>query len=103
MDRRHLLWGGAGVLALAAASRVVAGSGKSTRPETFEVARSDVEWRERLSPAQYAVLRQEGTERPYSSPLNNEKRPGTFDCAGCDMPLFSSSTKFDSHTGWPSF
>jgi peptide-methionine (R)-S-oxide reductase len=103
MNRRHLLWGGAGALVLAAASRVVARSGKTAKSETFEVARSDAEWRDRLSPAQYAVLRQEGTERPYSSPLNSEHRAGTFDCAGCDLPLFSSSTKFDSHTGWPSF
>jgi peptide-methionine (R)-S-oxide reductase len=71
--------------------------------EHFEVAYSDAEWRRRLSPAQYEVLRREGTERPYSSPLNDEHRAGTFACAGCAQPLFSSRTKFDSHTGWPSF
>jgi peptide-methionine (R)-S-oxide reductase len=64
---------------------------------------SPAEWRKRLSPAAYAVLRDEGTERPNSSPLNNEKRSGTFVCAGCRLPLFSSKTKFDSGTGWPSF
>ena len=64
---------------------------------------SDAEWRKRLSPAAYAVLRQEGTERPFSSPLNNEKRNGTFLCAGCRLPLFSSKAKYDSGTGWPSF
>ncbi len=64
---------------------------------------SDAEWRKRLSPAAYAVLRQEGTERPFSSPLNNEKRAGTFLCAGCRLPLFSSKAKYDSGTGWPSF
>ncbi|WP_371132730.1 peptide-methionine (R)-S-oxide reductase MsrB [Methyloversatilis sp.] len=64
---------------------------------------SDAEWRKRLSPGQYAVLRNEGTERPRSSPLNDEKRRGTYHCAGCDLPLFSSDTKYESGTGWPSF
>ncbi|MBD1195074.1 peptide-methionine (R)-S-oxide reductase MsrB [Vulcanococcus sp. Clear-D1] len=64
---------------------------------------SDAEWKRRLSPAAYQVLRKEGTERPFSSPLNNEKRAGTFNCAGCDLPLFSSKAKYDSGTGWPSF
>jgi len=61
------------------------------------------EWRKRLTPEQFAVLRQEATERPGSSPFNSEKRKGTFACAGCDLPLFDSSTKFESGTGWPSF
>ena len=64
---------------------------------------SDSEWRQRLSPAAYAVLRREGTERPFSSPLNSEKRAGTFLCAGCALPLFSSKAKYESGTGWPSF
>jgi peptide-methionine (R)-S-oxide reductase len=71
--------------------------------ETFEVTHSDAEWRKQLDGPQYAVLRQEGTERPFSSPLNNEHRPGTFFCAGCDLALFASKTKFESGTGWPSF
>ena len=69
----------------------------------FPVTLSEAEWRKRLSPAAYDVLRQEGTERPYSSPLNKEHRAGTFACGGCALPLFSSKTKFESGTGWPSF
>ena len=69
----------------------------------FEVTRSDEEWRKRLTPNQYDVLRHEGTERPFTSPLNDEHRAGRFTCAGCALELFSSKTKFDSGTGWPSF
>jgi len=64
---------------------------------------SDSEWQQRLSPAAYAVLRRVGTERPFSCPLNSEKRAGTFLCAGCALPLFSSKAKYESGTGWPSF
>ena len=71
--------------------------------EGFEITLSDAEWRARLSDAQFAVLREEDTERAGSSPLDKEMRTGTFACAGCDLPLFASSTKFDSGTGWPSF
>ena len=63
----------------------------------------DAQWKQRLTPAQYDVLRHEGTERPNSSVLNGEKRKGGYHCAGCDLPLFSSDMKFDSGTGWPSF
>lgn len=69
----------------------------------FPVHKSDADWRATLTPAEYRVLREAGTERPFSSPLNAEKRPGTFVCAGCGQPLFSSETKFESGTGWPSF
>lgn len=65
--------------------------------------RSNAEWKKLLTPAQYYVLREEGTETPYSSPLNHEKRNGMFACAGCDLDLFPSKLKFDSGTGWPSF
>ena len=70
---------------------------------SFEFALSGSEWRKRLGPERYRILREAGTERPYSSPLNKEHRRGTFACAGCGLPLFSSTTKFDSGTGWPSF
>ena len=69
----------------------------------FEVTHTDAEWRALLTPDQYAVLRQQATERAFSSPLDHEKRAGTFPCAGCSLALFSSTTKFDSGTGWPSF
>ncbi len=69
----------------------------------FPLVLSEEEWRKRLTDKQYYVLREEGTERPWSSPLNDEKREGTYVCAGCDLPLFESNKKFDSGTGWPSF
>ena len=72
-------------------------------PEVFEVTHTDDEWRQLLKPNQYAVLRHESTERPFTSPLNDEHRAGRFACAGCALELFSSTTKFDSGTGWPSF
>jgi peptide-methionine (R)-S-oxide reductase len=69
----------------------------------YPVMHTDAEWRRLLNPAAYAVLRQEDTERPYTSPLNNEHRAGIFHCAGCNWPVFSSKNKYDSGTGWPSF
>jgi peptide-methionine (R)-S-oxide reductase len=71
--------------------------------DTTPVVKSDDEWRKELAPEAYDVLRHEGTERPFTSPLNDEHRPGIFACAGCALPLFSSAMKFDSGTGWPSF
>ena len=71
--------------------------------QKFEVTRTDAEWRKLLTPEQYEVLRHEATERPFTSELNNEKRRGTFACAGCALEVFSSTTKFESGTGWPSF
>ena len=69
--------------------------------ESLKVSKD--EWRKRLDPMQFAILREEGTERPSSSPLNNEKRPGVFACVGCNLPLFTSDMKYESGTGWPSF
>jgi peptide-methionine (R)-S-oxide reductase len=74
-----------------------------TAGESFAVQKTEAEWRALLSPEAFKVLRQHGTERPGTSPLNAEKRAGTFDCAGCGTPLFEASTKFESGTGWPSF
>lgn len=71
--------------------------------EVYEITRSDAEWHKLLTLEQFYVLRKAGTERPFSSPLDGEKRNGVFACAGCALPLFSSRTKFDSGTGWPSF
>ncbi|MGE0310651.1 MAG: peptide-methionine (R)-S-oxide reductase MsrB [Lautropia sp.] len=75
-------------------------AGASTRPK---LTLSEAEWKKRLSPAAFDVLRHEGTERPFSSALNDEKRAGIYACAGCDAPLFDHTMKFDSGTGWPSF
>jgi peptide-methionine (R)-S-oxide reductase len=98
--------GGAALAALAVAGGVLVrwrSGGANAATETFEVTRTPDEWRKLLTPEQYAVLREAGTERPFTSVLNDEKRRGVFACAGCDLPLFSSETKFDSGTGWPSF
>ncbi len=78
-------------------------AGNPANPETFEVHHSEEEWRKLLGGAAFRVLRQEDTERPFTSPLLEEHRAGMFRCAGCALPLFSSETKFESHTGWPSF
>ena len=92
MTRRALL---AGSIIGMTVGRIAA----SSAAQTFEVVHSDAEWRKLLTPAQYAVLRQAGTERPFTSPLLNEHRHGSFACAGCELALFSSDTKFESGTG----
>ena len=89
-----------GTAAVAATCVLVSGRGSAA---SFEVQRSTDEWRRRLGPARYHILREEGTERAFTSPLLKEKRKGTFACAGCGLPLFSSAAKYDSRTGWPSF
>lgn len=104
MNRRNVLLGSAAtaVLFAALASRRLS-PGAESRAESFEVTKTDAEWRATLSPAQFAVLRQEGTETPWTSPLLEEHRKGIFHCAGCDLAAYASETKFDSGTGWPSF
>lgn len=103
--RRSALAAGTSALGLAIAGAL----GWKLRPAAaaeataFEVQHTDAEWRKLLTPAQYAVMRHEGTERPFTSPLNDEHREGVFACAGCQLDAFSSKTKFDSGTGWPSF
>jgi len=104
--RRRILLGTAvlGALAWSASLREsIAAAAPGTPTDTFAVTHSDAEWRQLLTPQQYAVLRTAATERPFSSALNDEHRPGIFGCAGCAHDLFSSTTKFDSGTGWPSF
>ena len=102
MLRRGLLLA-AGAAILAAAANTQRRGGRARAATSFDVTRTEAEWRTRLTPGQYSVLRGEGTEWPYSSPLLHELRPGRFACAGCDLDVFSSTTKFDSGTGWPSF
>jgi peptide-methionine (R)-S-oxide reductase len=102
LHRRAVLTAGASFFALAAAPSITRANEMSTATIDFKKL-SDAEWKTRLSPAAYDVMRHEGTERAFTSPLNNEKRKGTFACAGCDLPLFASETKFESGTGWPSF
>ncbi|MEL7687161.1 peptide-methionine (R)-S-oxide reductase MsrB [Citromicrobium bathyomarinum] len=89
---------GGGVASLALVS-----CGRSVEAKNFPVSRSEAEWRKRLTAAEFRVLREEGTERAYSSPLDKEKRAGTYACAGCGNAVYSSEHKYDSGTGWPSF
>jgi peptide-methionine (R)-S-oxide reductase len=106
ITRRELALGALTLTALAGlgfgASKWRAAGAKAAEGQ-FEVTRTPDEWRKLLTPEQYAVLRQEDTEAAFTSPFNDEKRKGVFACAGCDLPLFTSETKFDSGTGWPSF
>ena len=91
---------GAGIAALVAGGLI---PGTAASAASFKIQRSPADWRKRLGPQRYAILREAGTERAYSSPLNDEHRKGVFACAGCALPLYSSAAKFESHTGWPSF
>jgi peptide-methionine (R)-S-oxide reductase len=103
-DRRKFLLGSTAVLAMAATPFVLRPMASSHAAEgIFAVSMTEEEWQQKLTPEQYAVLRQEGTERPWTSPLLDEHREGTFHCAGCDLALFDAATKYESNTGWPSF
>jgi peptide-methionine (R)-S-oxide reductase len=101
MTRRRFVF--AGLATLTAACGSPHRQAEARAAESFEVTHTDAEWRKLLTPDQYAVLRHEATEPPFTSPLLHEKRRGTFACAGCALDLFSSATKFESGTGWPSF
>ena len=98
-DRRSVLR----LLALSGASLALAACGSRAAARDWKVSYSDAQWRKRLTASEYRILREAGTERPHSSPLDKEKRAGTFVCAGCGNALYSSKTKYDSGTGWPSF
>ena len=106
-DRRGFLTilGGLGLAAAALGSQLIGGRSRAlAQPRgKFPMQLSDAEWHKKLTPAQYDVLREEGTERAFTSPLNDEHRHGVFACAGCGTKAFRSETKFDSGTGWPSF
>ena len=100
MIRRRFLAAWGGILLM---HRLALAAAPADSLPIVKLRLSEEEWRKRLTPEQFAVLRQEATERPGSSPFNAEKRNGTFVCAGCDLPLFRSDTKYESGTGWPSF
>lgn len=102
ISRRDLLMAGA-ALAAVVALRGLVWPVRTVAGEAFEITRTDAEWRALLGEDRYRVLREEGTEPPFSSALDNEKRNGVFHCAGCELPVYSSDAKYDSGTGWPSF
>lgn len=106
MTRRKFLMGSAGLLGVAGIAGALGlkpTQSVNAAEGNFEITKSEAEWRELLGNAEFDVLRKEATERPHSSPLNKEKRAGTFACGGCDLPVYSSEAKYDSGTGWPSF
>lgn len=121
MQRRELLkfgMAGAGFIALSSLLKINTVLARDTAPKVADsvtkiigvakekiepLVKSDAEWKKLLTPEQYYILREEGTERPYTSALLKENRKGVFACVACDLPLFDSATKFDSHTGWPSY
>jgi len=105
MKKRYFLQAGAAVVGSVVLSRYLslASQAQMTPVGDFEITKTEEEWRRILTPEQFKVLRQQGTEAPFTSPLAEQHAQGIYNCAGCDLPLFSSETKFDSGTGWPSF
>ncbi|MDP1740135.1 MAG: peptide-methionine (R)-S-oxide reductase MsrB [Polaromonas sp.] len=103
MSRRNTLLGLGALSAVLAGARGLLTGSSAHAARTYEITRTDAEWKKMLNADQYKVLRKAGTETPYTSPLNKEKRAGVYSCAGCALPLFSSTTKYESGTGWPSF
>jgi peptide-methionine (R)-S-oxide reductase len=104
MNRRTILSSSGRFTVFALAGMTAAHAMQQAAPaKGYAIVHTDAEWRRLLNPAAYDVLRQAGTEPPFTSPLLNEHRPGIFHCAGCALPLYSSATKYDSGTGWPSF
>ena len=106
MNRRHAFSAGAASLAAlfgGAALLRTTGAAKDVPEGRFEITLTEAEWRERLTPEQYAILRDHGTEHAFSSPLDKETRPGMYHCGGCDQAVYSSEKKYDSGTGWPRF
>jgi peptide-methionine (R)-S-oxide reductase len=109
MKKRYFLQAGLAAAGGVALSQYLKSSTQTLTPDqaqaaaAFEVSKTEAEWQQVLTPEQFSVLRRQGTERPFSSPLDKQSVKGTYRCAGCELPLFSSETKFDSGTGWPSF
>jgi len=103
MDRRRFLFCFFGLMVATFVTRKVFGRSKDMPSKIEKIHKSEVEWRKLLTPQQFHVLREEGTEQPFSSLLNENKKKGTYVCAGCELPLFTSEMKYDSGTGWPSF
>jgi len=103
MNRRRFLFNIFSLIAILTITRKAFGKGEESTVKIEKINKTADEWRKILTPEQFNVLREEGTERPFTSPLNDNKKKGQYVCAGCELPLFTSDMKFDSGTGWPSF
>jgi peptide-methionine (R)-S-oxide reductase len=103
MNKRKFLTAIVALASVPLVSKKLLGASIETPAKIEKIHKTEAEWKQLLTPDQFNILREEGTERPLTSPLNSEKRQGTYACAGCDLPLFTSDMKYDSGTGWPSF
>ncbi len=103
LTRRRLLWATTALVGTGALGLAYSKSQSPVGDGVFEITRTPQEWRELLGENRYLIMREEKTETPYTSPLLDEKRQGTYHCAACDLPVYASETKYDSGTGWPSF